>query len=480
MSGRVRWHAQWVVPVATPPIADGTVITEGDRIAWVGPRAQAPAGGRDEELGEAILTPGLVNAHTHLDLTVLRGALEDLAFFDWVRTLVAIKREVLTADDLRASALLGAAEGLTHGVTTFGDTADNDAAFEALRALGLRGIAYREVFGPDPAQCDAAMTVLRDAVQAMRPRATPLVRIGVSPHAPYSVSDALFRAVAGLAAAEGLPVAVHVAEGAAEDDLVIRGRGPFAEFLRERGIAVAPRANGPIPLIDAAGLLRAGTLLIHCVRASQSDVDRIADTGCGVAHCPASNAKLGHGVAPLREILAAGARVGLGTDSAASNNELSVLGEARLAALQQRALTKKPDALTARAAFRLATLGGAEALRLDDEVGTLVPGKQADLAVFRLGAPLGGAVGGAVGAGADGGAEGGAAGGAQVRNAAPVADPVTALVFSAGGLRVDRVVVAGVERVRDGLVPGLDPAVPMQVRDASARVAQWRRARTPG
>lgn len=450
VSERVRWHARWVVPVATPPIAEGTVITEGDRISWVGPRAQAPAGGRDEELGECILTPGLVNAHTHLDLTMMRGALEELSFFDWVRTLTAAKRELLGDADFRDAALLGVAEGLSRGITTFGDTADNDAAFGALRTLGARGIAYREVFGPDPEQCDEAMAGLRAAVDAMRAQETPLVRVGVSPHAPYSVSDALFRAVAAYAAEGGLPVAVHVAESAAEDDLVIRAQGAFAEFLRGRGIEVARRAWGPIQLLDAAGLLRASTLLIHCVRASESDVARIADTGCGVAHCPASNAKLGHGIAPLKQILAAGARVGLGSDSMASNNVMDILGEARLAVLQQRALTKKSDALPARAAFRLATLGGAEALRLDDEIGSLVVGKQADLAAFAI-EPYG----------------------------LPAEDPLAALVFAPSQLRARRVVVAGVERVREGEVIGLDAGVSGRVRATAARLAQWRTERAP-
>lgn len=450
MPGRVRWHARWVVPVATPPIADGTVVTEDDRIAWVGPRAQAPAGGRDEDLGDAILAPGLVNAHTHLDLTMMRGFLEDLDFFGWVRTLTRAKMDALGPDDFRDAALLGVAEGLSRGITTFGDTADNDAALEALLALGARGIAFREVFGPDPAVCEAELGKLRAAVEAMRARETPLVRVGVSPHAPYSVSDALFRAVGEYAAAAGLPIAVHIAESAVEDDLVIRGAGPYASYLAGRGVAVAPRASGPVALLDQAGLLRAETLLIHCVRASAADVARIADAGCGVAHCPASNAKLGHGVAPLREILAAGARVGLGSDSMASNNEMDILGEARLAVLQQRARLGQSDALPAAKALRLATLGGAEALRLDHLVGSLVPGKQADLVAFDVGA-LGG----------------------------PVHDPCAALVFAPGRVRARRVVVAGTERVRDGVVQGLDPAVAGRVRDSAARLAQWRRARPP-
>jgi cytosine/adenosine deaminase-related metal-dependent hydrolase len=423
VSGPVRWHARWVLPVATPPIVDGTVVTEGERITWVGPRAQAPAG-RDEELGDSILTPGLVNAHSHLDLT---------------------------ADDLRDAALLGVAEGLSRGITTFGDTADNAAPFDAMRTLGARGIAYREVFGPDPSQSAESLRGLEEAVRDMRARADARVRVGVSPHAPYSVSDALFRAVAEYASREGLPLAVHIAESAVEDDLVIRGAGPFAQFLRGRGIAVETRADGAIALLDADGLLRTGTLLIHCVRASASDIRRIADTGCGVAHCPASNAKLGHGIAPLQEFVAAGVRIGLGSDSMASNDAMDLLAEARLAVLQQRARLKRSDLFPARAALRLATMGGAEAMRLDGEIGSLVPGKQADLAAFRMDGVTG-----------------------------PVEDPFAALIFASSGARAHRVVVAGVERVRDGVVAGFDPSVAGRVAATAARLAQWRRSRSAG
>jgi cytosine/adenosine deaminase-related metal-dependent hydrolase len=450
MTARVRWHARWVIPVATPPVAQGTVITEGERIVWVGERALAPAGGRDEELGDAILTPGLVNAHTHLDLTMLRGALDGLEFFDWVRTLTAACREALTDEDFRAAAMLGVAEGLASGVTTFADTAPGDAAFEAMRAMRVRGIAYREVFGPDERQCDSAIATLRDQLAAMRPRETELVRVGVSPHAPYSVSDALFAAVARLAAEERYPVAVHIAEGKDEQDLVVKGEGRFASFLRGRDIPVVPRGGEPLEILERAGLVRAGTLLIHCVRVSEAAVPRIAAAGCGVAHCPASNARLGHGVAPLAAFLRAGARIGLGSDSMASNDRMDLLEEARLASAQQRAVHRSHDALTAKAAFRLATLGGAEALRLDDAIGSIEVGKQADLAVFRVPA-----------------------------HGAPVHDPVHALVFGSRPT-TDRVLVAGAELVRDGAVTGLDPAFAATVADAAARVKRWRLAPVSG
>ncbi len=450
MPARVRWHARWVVPVATPPVAEGTVITEGAHIVWVGERAFAPAGGHDEELGDAILTPGLVNTHTHLDLTMLRGALDGLGFFDWVRTVTAIGTEVLGDEDFAAAASLGVAEGLAGGVTTFADTAPREAAFEAMRAMGVRGIAFREVFGPDARHCASALATLRDQMASMRPRESPLVRVGVSPHAPYSVSDELFAAVGGFAAAERFPLAVHIAESEEEQQLVVSGTGRFAEFLRGRDIPVVPRGHEPLEIIERAGLLRAHTLLIHGVHVGDAALPRVAASGCGVAHCPASNARLGHGIAPVRALLKAGARVGLGSDSMASNDRMDLLEEARLASLQQRSKLRSPEALPAKTAFRLATLGGAEALRMDEDIGSLEVGKQADLAVFHV-PPQG----------------------------SPVTDPLHALVFGPRP-RTDRVLVAGVERVRDGVVLGADPAWALRAADAAERVKRWRAQRSPG
>ena len=451
LTERVRYRARWVVPVATAPIADGAVVTEGERIAWVGPAAHAPRSDRTEELGESILTPGLVNTHTHLDLTMLAGHLTGLGFFDWVRAVTRIHREVLSDDDRRDAALAGVADGLEAGITTFADTAANDAPFEAMRRMGVRGIAYREVFGPDPALCAAALAGLREQVAAMRSRETALVRVGVSPHAPYSVSDDLFRAVSVWAAAESLPVAVHIAESEDESDLVERAQGPFADFLRQRGIAVAPRGDRAMAVIGDAGLLRRDVLLVHCVRATDADVHDIALAGCGVAHCPASNHILRVGIAPLREFLRAGARVGLGSDSMGSAPDMRLLGHAAIAIAQQDERLGPRDSVSRSAAFRLLTLGGAEALRLDAEIGSLVPGKQADLAVFARpdGSPL-------------------------------AADPVEELVGAGAGVRARRVIVAGRERLREGRLNGFDDGIRQRVRDAGMRVAEWRTRRTDG
>jgi 5-methylthioadenosine/S-adenosylhomocysteine deaminase len=359
--------------VSGPDIENGTVVVEGERIIFAGARSSAPPG-RDVELGDVILGPGLVNAHTHLDLTVLRGRFNGLTFFAWIRALTAA-RAGLSPAQLLASARDGIREGIRAGITTYADTAPNDAPFEAMLGLGVRGIAYREVFGPDPTQCEASMIALREMIAPMRARETPLVSCGVSPHAPYSVSDDLFAAVAVFASAERLPLATHVAESLDESRLIAAGEGDFAGFLQGRGIAVAPRGRTPVDMLERNGVLGAHALLIHCVRCDDADIATILKHRCGVATCPVSNAMLGHGPARVQAMLLEDVRVGVGTDSMASNERMDVLAESRLA-LGARC--------TERAAWELATLGGARALGLDHVIGTLQAGKQADLAAFPI------------------------------------------------------------------------------------------------
>jgi 5-methylthioadenosine/S-adenosylhomocysteine deaminase len=448
MSGLRIWRARWVLPIDAAPIRDGAVAVDGDRIVWVGRARLAPSGER-LDLGDALLLPALVNAHTHLDLTGFRGLLEGLAFPAWIRTLTAAKREVTGDDALLDAARAGVLEGLRAGIGTYGDTSDRPAGFHAMRELGVRGIAFQEVFGPDPAQADAAAADLAARVEALEPHASARVRLGVSPHAPYSVSDALFRATAALATARGWPLATHVAESAEESSLVVEGDGPFAEFLRGRGIAVAPRAASPVALLEATGVLATRPLLIHAVRCRRDDHARIREAGARIAHCPCSNAKLGHGVAPLREYIALGIPTGLGSDSMASNNRMHLLEEARVAGLLQSARAGQPDVVPADALLHLATLGGAQALGLADEIGSLEPGKAADLAAF----PLGGLVG------------------------AADLDPVAAAVYAMGDAAASWVMIDGVVRVADGAVVGAPAGLADRLTAQAAALAEWRGAR---
>jgi 5-methylthioadenosine/S-adenosylhomocysteine deaminase len=369
---QTAYRAAWVHPVSALAIADGAVIVEGDRIAWVGPAAQAPglAQLRVVDLGDVALTPGLVNAHTHLDLTVMRGLLDGTAFFDWIRGIVAARAQLNAAETLD-SARLGAVEALEAGITTVADTSPTTASLEAMAELGLRGTAYLEAFGPDPRQAEGSLAALRSLVAGAASFATPLQRLGVSPHAPYSVSDELYRAVADWARAKGLPVATHVAESEAEQALVTKGGGMFATFLEGRGIPVAPRARTPVALLGTAGVLGPHTLAIHCVRCDADDVAMLRSTGTAVATCPASNAYFGHGRAPVAALRAAGVRVGIGTDSMASNTCMDLRVEAETAGQDRPWLAA-------------ATMDGAAALGLGDRIGRLEPGYCADLAAFPL------------------------------------------------------------------------------------------------
>jgi 5-methylthioadenosine/S-adenosylhomocysteine deaminase len=436
------YRAAWVLPISGEPISDGAVLVEGDRIAWVGARAAMPAApqARVVELGDALLTPGLVNAHTHLDLTALRGLLHGESFFSWIRSVVAARDE-LTADETLDSARAGILEGLLAGVTTFADTAPGPAGFRAIRDMAVRGIAYLEVFGPDPAQCDAALADLRHRVAALRPGETPLVRVGVSPHAPYSVSDVLYAATADFARREGLPLATHVAESDAELSFVAAGTGPFAELLGKRGIAVAPRGRTPVAMLERAGVLAANALLIHCVRCDAGDVAAIARSGAAVVTCPNSNRYFGHGAAPAREFVAAGVRLGVGSDSMASNTRMDLLAEARAATEAGHAATgETPEGR--REQWELATIGGARALGLGDAIGTLEVGKQADLAAFAIPGDA-----------------------AQGRGAVPVL---------AAGSQAQLVVVAGAERVCAGRLAGDAAGIAARASAVTARLREWR------
>ncbi|HET9425712.1 MAG TPA: amidohydrolase family protein [Gemmatimonadaceae bacterium] len=436
------YHARWVLPVTQPAIENGTVTVENGRITHVGPREGAPRG-ESVDLGDAILMPGLVNTHCHLELTAMRGFLEDLDFRRWILRLTSAKRSVLSAESLLDSARAGLEEGIAAGITTYADTCDSGAALDAMVEYGVRGIMYQELFGPDPAQCEASVRDFNLKLAALRSRATSLVRVGISPHAPYTVSDDLFRASAAIARDEGLPMAIHVAESEVESELVVHARGAFAEGLRGREIVVEPRGASPVRLLESLGVLDLRPLLIHCVRVDARDLDLIAARRARVAHCPVSNAKLGHGIAPLVETLSAGIDVGLGSDSTASNNRMNLLEEARAALLLQRARIGTHEALSAADVLELATIGGACALGLGDETGSLEVGKAADLAAFEIG------------------------------HAGPVHDPAAAAVFALDGSRASFVAVAGVPIVVSGKLTRAVPGLSRRVQASADALRDW-------
>ena len=378
----LRVKARWVLPVGGAPIHEGAVLVGADgRIEALGPDAAVPhpPAAASVELGDAALLPGLVNVHSHLELTALRGLVRDVPFPVWLRTVRVIK-EALDVAAFRASARWGVLEGFAAGITTFGDTGTSGQAAAALAGLGARGVAYQEVIGPDPVACADALAGLERALADLAPCASERVTIGVSPHAPYTVSDPLVRAVATLAAARDLKVAMHVAESREEQALVERGEGPFAEHLRSRGIAVAARGRSTVAWLDEVGLLACGPLLVHCVTAGPEDFDLARRRAASAAHCPWSNAVLGHGRADFGAMRRAGIAVGLGTDSVVAGGRLDLFAEARLAALGLA------GGLAPRELLRLMTADGAAALGMPG-VGVLEPGAWGDLAAVGLAAP---------------------------------------------------------------------------------------------
>jgi len=369
---------------------DGELIYEGEHILEV---RTIPADGQPapdaEDLGEAVLMPGFVNVHTHLEYTVMRGLLEDIAFFPWIRALTA-RKQALNEEDWRASATLGAAEAVAGGVTTIGDCTDSGAALEGAKTLGLGGVIYQEVFGIDEAESvEAICADLHHKVEALqRAAAGTRLRVGVSPHAPYTVRPALFRAVMAYALTKALPVCVHAAESQAEAELIRRGSGPMAEMFAQRGIEWEIPGGSPVQYLHSLGVLGHRTLLVHGVQLSASDRRLIRETGTAWAHCPKSNAKLGNGIASyglLRQCYAQSPpRIGLGSDSVVSNNTMDLFEEMRFAVLAQRGRRRSFEAMTAKEAVEMATIGGARALGLDQQIGSLEPGKRADILVVRV------------------------------------------------------------------------------------------------
>ncbi|HEU5171749.1 MAG TPA: amidohydrolase family protein [Gemmatimonadales bacterium] len=374
----VRLSAGWVVPVDAPPIPAGAVLIGPDGfVERVGPDAEVPRppGVPVADFPRAALLPGLVNAHTHLELTGLEGQVTDDDFTVWVGRLTALKQRRPLAEYLEA-ARRGVAECWAGGVTTVGDTGDRAVVLRALTEMGGSGVAYQEVFGPHPDQCETSLAGLQAAVAELRRFESARVRLGVSPHAPYTVSGALYRAAARWARSEGLPLAVHLAESSAETEFLRSGTGPFAEAWRRRDIPLPPGGRSPVRWLEEHGVLGPDTLCIHAVQVDREDVAHLAAAGAAVAHCPRANRRHGHGDAPLADYLAAGLRVGLGTDSVVSLAPLDLLAEARAA----RALAR----LDAGAAVELATLGGARTLGLAHEIGSLTPGKWGDAAVVAI------------------------------------------------------------------------------------------------
>ncbi|HEX3248631.1 MAG TPA: amidohydrolase family protein, partial [Pyrinomonadaceae bacterium] len=401
------YAARWLLPDSAAAIENGAVAVEGSRIAGVGPEAEIVATfptARIESLGEAVILPGLKNIHTHLELTALRGYLEkeENDFFAWLRKLTIARLERMTPDDIRVSATWGACEAVRAGITYVADASDSGLlSMLALQEVGLRGVVFQESFGPDPRLVQENVEQLKIKLGELRARESELVRAGVSPHAPYTVCAAQLELIAELAQTEDLMLMMHAAESEAEKLLLREGRGVFAEGLARRSIEWKTPGMSTIQYLKQVGILETQPQLAHCITVDDDDIETLRETHCTVAHCPKSNAKLGHGRAPLAKFIDARIPVGLGSDSVASNNTCDILEEARFATLLSRA---SGGHISAEQILAAATFGG-----------ELRKGAEADLIAVSL----------------------------TGVHQTPAHDPVATLIFASSGRDVILTVIAG-------------------------------------
>jgi len=415
-------------------IADGAVAIAGGRILAVGPAAEVLARYQGREVldaGGGIVLPGLINAHTHAAMVLFRGIADDLKLMDWLQKYIfpAEARNV-TAEFVKAGTRLAALEMIRSGTTTFVDMYYfEDQAAEAAKEAGIRTVAGETIIqfpAPDNKTVADALAYTERFLQ--RWAGDPLIVAAVAPHSTYLDTPDALKASRALADRYGAPILIHLSESPDEQaQIKERYKKTPTEHLRDLGI------------------LRKGLLGAHGIWLSAGDRAILKEAGVGVAHCPQSNMKLSSGAAPVREMLAEGLRLGLGTDGAASNNDLDMFEEMLTAALLAKQVTGDPTVAPAAAVLEMATLGGARALGMEDRLGSLEAGKKADLIVVDLAAP----------------------------RLHPLYDAVSHLVYAAKGADVRHVVVEGKVVMRDRKVLTLDePAVLAEAERLRGQVVQ--------
>ena len=424
-------EARWVIPVepARDVLADHSVVISGDRITAILPtveaRAKYQARQRFELAGHALI-PGLINLHTHAAMTLMRGLADDLTLMDWLNQHIwPAEMKHVSEQFVYDGTRLACAEMLRGGVTCFNDMYFfPQAAARAARDAGMRaGLGLIVIEFPTPYAADAQDYLSKGLALRDELRNEPLLSFCLAPHAPYTVSDKSLRQIATFASELDLPVHMHVHETVAE----------IEQSLKEHGVR-------PLQRLADLGLLGPGLIAVHTVHLEPREIELFAQHGCHVAHCPSSNLKLASGLAPVRALLAAGVNVALGTDGAASNNRLDMFAEIRLAALLAKGITGDATALPAWQALEMATLGAARALGFDNKIGSLRPGKFADLAAVRL----------------------------DDIETSPCYDPLSHLVYAAGREQVSHVWVNGKLVLDDRQLTTID------TQEVIATAAYWR------
>jgi 5-methylthioadenosine/S-adenosylhomocysteine deaminase len=351
----------------------GALAVAGDSIVAVGPESaiRAEYQGRHEmDCGGKVLMPGLINAHTHAPMTLLRGLADDLRLDVWLMGyMMPVEREYVSPEFVRLGTSIACAEMIRSGVTTFNDMYyfEEDVA-RATAAAGMRAVCGQTVMkfpAPDAEAYEDSIASARDFIRRWRDH--PLIVPSIAPHAPYTCTAEILHTAAGIAREFDVPLHIHIAETAFE-----------VENMRaEQGMPV-------VPYIKKQGLLEAKVIAAHCVHIDTGEMRTLLHAGAGVAHNPSSNLKLASGFAPVTRMLETGLHVGIGTDGAASNNDLDMLEEVRLAAFVAKVVTNDPTSLPAVTALTMATRLGAQALHLGHLTGSLTPGRRADLVLFDL------------------------------------------------------------------------------------------------
>ncbi len=384
--------AKYVLPVSQPCIEDGAVLVRDGAIVDVGTRVeleQRYPGELGRDFGVAALMPGFVDLHTHLEFHVFRGIVDDLPYTGWKMQVSKLERN-LTREDWEDSAYLGAMESIASGITSIADITNSGASLKAAASAGLGGIVYREVSTMDKSKVHDRLAAAREDIEDWQGRASdPLLRVGIAPHSPYTCHPTLFQAAAELAIERNLPTAIHLAGSHDEFDFVKYGSSSLAQDFREQSgwndLAWMPTGVSPVKYVQQWGLYAVPNLLaVHCVQVDEMDMEILAENDVSVAHCPRCNAKLGMGIAPLRQLLKRGLRIGMGTDSPASNNTVDMFDEMRIGLLLQRGVTGAAEFFTAERFVRMATLEGALAVRAGERIGSLETGKQADIIAVDL------------------------------------------------------------------------------------------------
>ncbi len=395
----IVYRAAWVCPIDRPPIQDGWVAVEDGRILQLGGLSDLPpnsanrplqeAGERPQlpvtrDLGAVALLPGLVNAHTHLELSWLRGRVPpSSSFIGWITQLLALRRRPEDPSDptVLAAALAAASEACESGTVAVGDISNSLASVGPMAEAGLGGLVFHELLGfaeRDGSPVERSMSA--------RQRAAALgARVSIAPHAPYSTSPELFRAIRAAVSASELPItSVHLGESPEETEMLERGTGPWPAMLKMVGVWrddwKVPHC-GPVEYLDGLGVLDARTLVVHGVQFDQPALARLAEIGATIVTCPRSNQWVGVGVPPVERFYHSGVPVAVGTDSLASVDDLNLFSELKT-------MRWLAPSVPAGELLKSATLVGARALGLDADLGTLAPGKLDAMIAVELRAPI--------------------------------------------------------------------------------------------